>query len=174
MRLRQLFLAASAALTFAGAPALAQQPQQQQQQAAEPSPSHLAAAREVLLLAGAAASIDRIVPILVNDIRRAAVTRPELAKDLDEILKAMEPELERQKQQGYAIAARAYAAQLSEADLEEAATFFRSPVGRRYVEALPTITENLVNDVTTWSQLAAEYTMTRVRAEMAKRGHQLQ
>jgi hypothetical protein len=175
MRLRQFFLAGFAGLALVVAPAVAQQtPTQPQQQAAEPSPSHLAAAREVLLLAGGAATIDRILPILINDIRRVAVTRPELAKDLDEVLKSIEPEIERQKQQGYAIAARAYAAQLSEADLKETAVFFRTPVGKRYVEALPTITENLINDVTTWSQLVAEYTMTRVRAEMAKRGHQLQ
>lgn len=168
MRLRLLSLAALlAGLLAALAPARAQQ-------SPEPSPSHLAAAREVMILAGASTSIDRILPILLNDIRRVAVTRPELAKDLNEVLQSMQPELERQKEQGYAIAARAYAAQLSEADLKEAAVFFRSPVGKKYVQALPTITENLVNDVTTWSQLAAEYLMTRVRAEMHKRGHDLQ
>lgn len=171
MRFRLLTLGVLlAGLVAAGFPAHSQQ----QQQAPEPTPSHLAAAREVMIAAGASTSIDRIIPILLNDIRRISVTRPEVGKDLDDVIKIMEPELERQKQQGYAIAARAYAAQLSEADLKEIAAFFRSPVGRKYVEALPTVTENLVNDVTAWSQLAAEYTMTRVRAEMAKRGHQLQ
>jgi hypothetical protein len=144
------------------------------QQAPEPTASHLAAARELVTIAGATASIDRIIPALINDIKRVSVTRPELAKDLDEVLKAMEPEFERQKQQGYALAARVYAAQMSEAELKEATTFFRSPAGKKYVEVLPTVTENLINDLTAWSQLAAEYTMTRVRAEMSKRGHQLQ
>jgi hypothetical protein len=139
------------------------------QQAPEPTASHLAAARELVTIAGATASIDRII-----HIKRVSVTRPELAKDLDEVVKAMEPEFERQKQQGYALAARVYAAQMSEAELKEATTFFRSPAGKKYVEVLPTVTENLINDLTAWSQLAAEYTMTRVRAEMSKRGHQLQ
>ena len=144
------------------------------QQAAAPTPSHLEAARELLVATGAASSIDRIIPVFVNDIRRISVTRPELAKDLDEVIKLVGPELERQKQQGYAIAARAYAGQMSEAELKEALVFFRSAVGRKYVEVLPTVTENLVNDISAWSQLAAEYAMTRVRAEMSKRGHQLQ
>lgn len=175
MRLRLVSLVvALAAVMGAVAPSQAQQPPQQQQRAPEPSASHLAAARDLLVATGAAGSIDRIFPVFMNDIRRMSVTRPELAKDLEEVIKLLEPELERQKQQGYAIAARAYAAQLSESDLKEATVFFQSPVGKKYVEALPTITENLVNDITAWSQLAAEYTMTRVRAEMSKRGHQLQ
>lgn len=170
MRFRLL----SMAVLFSGVVAIGFPAQAQQAQAPEPTASHLAAARDVLVLAGAAASIDRIIPTFIGDIRRIAVTRPELAKDLEDILKTLEPELERQKQQGYGVAARAYAAQLSEAELKETIVFFRSPVGKKYVEALPAVTENLINDVTAWSQLAAEYTMTRVRAEMAKRGHQLQ
>lgn len=174
MRLRLVSLViALATVMGVAAPSHAQQPQQQQR-APEPSATHLAAARELLVATGAAGSIDRIFPVFINDIRRIAVTRPELAKDLDEVIKLLEPDLERQKQQGYSIAARAYAAQMSEPELKEATVFFRSPVGKKYVEALPVVTESLVNDITAWSQLAAEYTMTRVRAEMSKRGHQLQ
>lgn len=173
MRLRLVSLAvALAAFAASVGPSHAQQ--SQQQRAAEPSASHLAAARDLLIVTGAAGSIDRIIPVFINDIRRISVTRPELAKDLDEVIKQLEPEMEKQKQQGYSIAARAYAAQMSEPELKEAAVFFRSPVGKKYVEALPVVTETLVNDITAWSQLAAEYTMTRVRAEMSKRGHQLQ
>lgn len=168
MRLRSFSLAAALAGCLAlGAPALAQR-------TPEPSPSHLAAARDFMVAAGAGVSIDRILPVLVNDVRRIAVTRPELAKELEEVLKSMEPELERQRQQGYAIAARAYATHMTEAELKEGTVFFRSPAGRKYVEMLPSITETLVNDVTAWSQLAGEYLMTRVRAEMAKKGYQLQ
>ena len=177
MRLRLLPLAAllAASVSF-GAPLHAQQaaaPAQGQAQAA-PSPSHLAAAREFMKASGASASIDRVMPFLIEDIRRTQNSRPELKADLDTVIDSLKPELEQQIQKGYEIAARVYATGMSEAELKEGTAFFEGPVGKKYVRLLPLITENLVNDITLWSQQSAEYVMTRVRAEMAKKGHQLQ
>ncbi|TDR93770.1 DUF2059 domain-containing protein [Enterovirga rhinocerotis] len=167
MRLRTVPLAALlAGLLLSAAPARAQQP--------EASLDHLAAARELLIASGAAASVDRILPVLVNDIRRLALTRPEISKDLDAILKELEPEMEKQKQQGYIVAARAYAARLTEPEIKEIVTFFKSPVGAKYVRVQPEITEDIVNNVTTWSQSTGEYIFQRVRSDLLKRGHKIQ
>ena len=166
-----------AALTFvlaslAGpvAPARAQQAQPAQQDA---STNHLAAARELLSVAGTSGSIDRIIPSLLEEVRRQAVTRPEIAKDIDEVLKVLGPELDQQRQQAYLIASRAYARLLTEAEIKDAIAFFRSPSGAKYIRIQPQLTDALVNSITAWTQLAAEYIQTRVRAEMVKRGHQL-
>lgn len=142
--------------------------------AQEPSTSQIAAARDLVSAVGASGSIERILPALIEQIRRQSVTRPELAKDLDEVLKTLQPEIEQQRQQAYFIASRTYAKFLSEQEIREAVTFFRSPTGAKYVQALPDLTENLVNSITTWSELVGEYLQTRVRSEMLKRGHQLQ
>lgn len=144
------------------------------QQQEEPSASHLAAARELILLNGASVAVERIMPALVANVRRQAVTRPELTKDLEEVLKAMEPELEQQRQQALLVTARAYAKWLNEEEIKDAIAFFRSPSGAKYARLLPDITEEYVNSVSAWTQLASEYVMTRARAEMLKRGHQIQ
>ena len=168
MRLRTVHLAALlAGLLVSAAPVRAQQ-------APETSVSHLAAARELLIASGAAASIDRILPVLLNDIRRLGVTRPEISKDLEAVLTELAPEIEKLKQQGYIVAARAYAARLTEPELKEIITFFKSPVGTKYVKLQPEITEDIVNNVTAWSQNTGDYVLTRVRVELLKRGHNIQ
>jgi uncharacterized protein len=138
------------------------------------TPSHLALAREVMLSSGIARSFDSVLPAFADQIRKQAVTRPELAKDLEEVLTSLQPEMELQKQRMIDIAARTYASKLSEAELKEIATFFRSPAGKHYVEAQPQLLDEMVQEMQDWTQDVSEYIMVRVRAEMGKRGHQMQ
>jgi len=162
----------------AGGVALAQQPTRpappaQQPQAPQPSPSHLAAARDVVMLSGMTRTFDVIPPEMNEQIKKNAVTRPELSKDLDQVFESMKPEMELQKQQMVNAAARVYASRISEADLKEIAAFFKSPIGKKYVETQPQILDSMVVEIENWTKQLAEYVMVRVRAEMSKRGHQL-
>ena len=138
------------------------------------SPSHLALAREVMLSSGIARSFDSVLPAFADQIRKQTVTRPELSKDLEEVLASLQPEMELQKQRMIDIAARTYASKFSEAELKEIATFFRSPAGKHYVEAQPQLLDEMVQEMQDWTQDVSEYVMVRVRAEMGKRGHQMQ
>ena len=136
--------------------------------------NHLSLAREVMLSSGIARSFDSVIPAFGERIRQGAVTRPELTKDLETVLTALEPEMELQKQSMIDTASRIYASRLSEAELTEIAAFFRSPAGKRYVETQPQVLDELVGAMQDWTQEVSEYVMVRVRAEMAKKGHQLQ
>ncbi|MGU3463259.1 DUF2059 domain-containing protein [Methylobacterium sp. C33D] len=142
--------------------------------AATYTPAHLALAREVMLSSGIARSFDSVLPAFADQIRKQAVTRPELSKDLEEVLTSLQPEMELQKQRMIDIAARTYASKFSEAELKEIATFFRSPAGKHYVEAQPQLLDEMVQEMQDWTQDVSEYVMVRVRAEMGKRGHQMQ
>ena len=171
-------LAVSLAVMTAGGVASAQQPTRpappaQQPQAPQPSPSHLAAARDVVMLSGMTRTFDVIPPEMNEQIKKNAVTRPELSKDLDQVFESMKPEMELQKQQMVNAAARVYASRISEADLKEIAAFFKSPIGKKYVETQPQILDSMVVEIENWTKQLAEYVMVRVRAEMSKRGHQL-
>lgn len=138
------------------------------------SPSHLALAREVMLNSGIARSFDSIIPAFADQIKQQSVTRPELAKDLDEVLQSLNPEMELQKQRMIDTAARIYATKLTEPELQDIAAFFRSPAGKRYVETQPQILDEMVQAMQIWTQEVSEYVMVRVRAEMSKRGQQMQ
>jgi uncharacterized protein len=171
-------LAILAAALSGPASAQAQKPAAPKPAAAAPAPApnanHLALAREVMLSSGIARSFDSIIPAFADQIRQQSVTRPELAKDLNEVLTALQPEMELQKQRMVDTAARIYADKLTEAELKEIAAFFRSPAGKRYVESQPVVLDEMVQAMQNWTQEVSEYVMVRVRAELGKRGHQLQ
>jgi hypothetical protein len=139
-----------------------------------PSASHLAAAREVALASGIVRSIDVIPPQLFERLREQIVARPELSKDLDDVLKTIGPEMELQKQKAVNAIAAIYARAMTEAELKDTIAFFNSPSGKKYVETQPVVLDDIVREMRDWSQEVAEYVMVRVRAEMQKKGHQLQ
>ena len=144
------------------------------EQKQEISPNHLALARETMLNSGISRSFDSIIPAFSEQIKKNAVTRPELTSDLDDVIKNLQPEMELQKQRMIDIAARIYAQRLTEPELKDIVTFFRSPAGKRYVETQPQVLDELVGAMQDWTEEVSEYMMVRVRAEMGRRGHQLQ
>ena len=169
-------LAAALAALPVGA-ASAQQPAAPAQSAAPapaPAPSHLAVAREVALASGIVRSIDVIPPQLFERLREQVIARPELSKDLNEILESLKPEMTLQKQKAIDAIALIYAGAMTEAELKDTIAFFNSPSGKKYVKTQPEVLDDLVREMQVWSQEVAEYVMVRVRAEMQKRGHQLQ
>ena len=160
--------AAVASALFAGA-AMAQQPSGPQA-----SPSHLAAAREVAIGSGMVRSFDAITEPLLTSLQQMNVTRPEIKQDLDKVVEQLKPELELQKQQMITATARIFASRMTEQELRDVANFFKSPAGLKYVQTQPVVLDDIVKELATWTQTVSEYVMIRARAEMSKRGHQLQ
>ena len=140
---------------------------------AAPSPSHLAAARELTSMTGVLSVFDGLLPSLTSQIRQSFLTRPELAKDLDQVLAVLKPEIEQQKEVMIEATARYYTTAFSEAELKELIAMFKTPVGQRYLRDTPRILDTVAAETERWTGRVSEFLMTRVRAEMAKRGHQL-
>ncbi|MGO4572750.1 DUF2059 domain-containing protein [Microvirga sp. 2TAF3] len=159
-------LAATAvALLMLASPVLAQ---------TQPSASHLAVAREVAVTSGMTRSIDAMTEPFFAQLQQMNVTRPEIKKDLDEVVVMLRPEVEQLKQKMVDSAAVAFASRLSEPELKTIADFYKTPAGKKYVEIQPGLLDDIVKDLAAWTQNLSEYVMTRARAEMGKRGHQLQ
>ena len=134
--------------------------------------SHLAVANEFINLTGVSKLYDPIVPQFSAQIRQRAVTRPELGKDLDQVLEILKPELEHQKQLMVDATAKFYASAFSEAELKELIAFAKTPVGNKYFQLSPKIRDQLDLETRRWAERVAEFAITRVRAELGKRGHQ--
>jgi uncharacterized protein len=144
------------------------------QQASPPSASHLAAARDVALGSGMTRSFDSITDQMLEQLTQMNVTRPEIKQDLEQVVTTLRPEMEQQKQLMINAAARVFADRMSEAELKDVSTFFKSPSGSKYVQAQPVILDDIVKEIATWTQNVSEYILIRARAEMKKRGHELQ
>jgi hypothetical protein len=143
-------------------------------QTTQPTATHLAAAHDAVVGSGIVRSYDAIIEPTLAQLKQMNVTRPEIKEDLDKVVELLRPEMELQKQQMINTTARVYTKFMSEAELKEIAAFFRSPVGQKYVETQPVVLDDLVVEMANWSQNLSEYVIIRARAEMAKRGHQLQ
>jgi hypothetical protein len=158
------FAVAALAVVMLAAPALAQQP----------SASHLAVAREVALGSGMTRSFESISDQMLSQLSSMNVTQPEIKQDLDQVVEMLKPELEQQKQLMVDAAARVFANRMSESELKDVSAYFKSPSGLKYVQTKPVILDDIVKEIATWTQNLSEYIMVRARAEMKKRGHELQ
>lgn len=100
-------------------------------------------------------------------------TRPELIRDLNVVLTELKPEFDKQADEMVDIAAQIYVKQMSEADLMAAVGFFESPAGKQYVATQPAFLTDLVTAMQGWQGKISTNMMTRVRAEMKKKGYDL-
>jgi hypothetical protein len=151
-------------LVLLGAPAYAQ----------EPTPGQLAVARELISMTGALSTIDRLLPSFAAQVRQQTVTRPDLSKDLEEVLTSLQPELEQRRQQIINATSRVYAKYMTEAEMKDVVAFFKTPSGSKYIKLQPQVIDDVVDTVQAWGDQVSEYVITRARAEMVKRGHQMQ
>ena len=142
--------------------------------AQQPTEAQVAAGREVMIASGMARSFAQIVPGVMEQLAVNVVrTRPELQKDLKEVLLAAVGDFKQVQEDMVNLSAKLLSKDLSERELTEIAAFFNSPTGKKYVEAQPKILDQLgpyIRDYTV--KLSTEVT-ARVRADMKKRGHDM-
>ena len=166
-RLVSRLAAASLGLALLAGTAVAQTPP------AQPSPSHMALATEVAMNSGITRSFDAVTAPLLEDLRQMQVAKPEIKKDLEEVVELLKPEMEMQKKRMVNSTTRAFATHMTEAELREIAAFFKSPAGKKYVDKQPPVFDDIMREMQAWSQEVEEYVLVRAKAEMQKRGHNL-
>ncbi|MEA2835263.1 MAG: uncharacterized protein QOG66_3465 [Methylobacteriaceae bacterium] len=163
------------------APALAQQPAAPPAaKPASPAPNtqpttqQMSLARDVVLYSGIARSFEGVVPQYLNQIGSSLTrTRPDLIRDLNVVMEQVKPEFDKRVDEMVDNAARIYAARLNEQQLKDAAAFFKSPAGVAYVQAQPALMNDLFPAMQSWQKQMSEDMVTRIRAEMKKKGHDL-
>jgi hypothetical protein len=146
---------------------------QAQTPANAPTNEQMSLGREIVLTSGISRSFDAIIPQFAEQVRQSLVTRPEIKKDLDEVLDGMKETFDSQRTDMVDRAASIYARTMSVGELKDVSVFFKSPAGKKYVESQPVVLDQLFNEMQAWSQRASEVVWTQVRDEMKKRGHTL-
>jgi hypothetical protein len=160
-------------------PAFAQQPAPAPAPAAaapaEPTPSHVAIAREVLIATGITRTFDGMVSQSLEQFKAGVLqTQPNLRADLDAAAAAVEQKMRAGEVVNMQISAGILLARrMSEAELKEVLTFFKSAAGQKYVEAQPRFLDDLVPAIDGWAAKALPEAINQVRAAMAVKGHKL-
>ena len=128
-----------------------------------------------MIASGMARSFAQIVPGVMEQLAVNVVrTRPELQKDLKDVLLANVAGISKQVEEDLVDASsKALAKRMTAQELAEAAAFFNSPAGKKYVQTQPTLLDELGPVIQDMRQKLSVDITTRVRAEMKKRGHDM-
>ncbi|MBN8920480.1 MAG: DUF2059 domain-containing protein, partial [Rhizobiales bacterium] len=71
------------------------------------------------------------------------------------------------------ILTRIYAQAFTEGELKDALAFYKTPLGQKIIQQEPQVLEQSMGQVQSWGDQFADQMLSRIRAEMKKRGHNL-
>jgi uncharacterized protein len=139
-----------------------------------PSPDAMAAARELIVTMRAADNFKTILPAIVKNLKPAIVqSRPDVERDYDAImpliLESMNARVNDMLDQMAALYAHTFTAE----ELREVVAFYRGPTGQKFVEKLPTITQEGMRIGQRFGQSIAGELRDRIVDELRKRGHKI-
>ncbi|QQN66783.1 DUF2059 domain-containing protein [Bradyrhizobium diazoefficiens] len=156
-------------LALSAAPALAQKAT-----APKASPAAIAAAKEILQIKNAAAMYAGAVPGMVEKTKVALMQQNlNYQKDLNEVAPIVAQQLNgRQNEIGDGMA-QIYASEFTEQELKDLVTFYKSPLGKKLIEAEPRAIGQSMAFMNSWAQTFSETVMAAFRAEMRKRGKEI-
>jgi uncharacterized protein len=136
-----------------------------------PSPAAIAAADTILADTGIKQSIALVVPAMMTELERNVTkTRPEIRDSLRETLQAIKPEFDKTAEQTYNTAATILAEQMSEKEIVDAAAFFDSPAGKKYLAIEPVFRQKFSSVAVPWQDKLSTDILVRAREEMRKKG----
>jgi uncharacterized protein len=143
-------------------------------QAQQPSPAALASARELMELKGVKGLVEPVVVGVIEQTKGTILqTNPGLTKDLDEVSVQLRTEYQPRIAEMTNEIVQLYAQRFSEQELKEAIAFYKSPAGKKMLAEEPRILDATYARLQQWAIRFQDEVMTRVRAEMKKRGHNL-
>ncbi len=142
--------------------------------AQEPSAAAVAAARELVDIRGGANIFETVVFGVVESAKGVFLqTSPALSKDLEEVAGRIRTELAPRRAELVNEVARIYAQRFTEQELREATAFFKTPLGRKIVTEEPGVLDQSFQRTQQWASKLSEEVLSRYRAEMKKKGHNL-
>src|SRR4029077_3003516 len=100
-------------------------------------------------------------------------TNPNLSRDLNEVSLQLRKEYESKKAELLYEVAIVYAKHFTEQELKDLVAFYRTPLGQKMLKEEPAALDESLKRAQDWTIEFADVVMTRFRAEMKKRGHQL-
>lgn len=138
----------------------------------KPSPGAIAAAKELIAVAGATQLFN---PLVAGVIEQAKVLylqqNPALGKDLNEIAAKMRTDLQPRLGEIDDEVARIYATAFSEQELKEIVVFYKTPTGQKMLKMQPDVIDHSMRFAQNWANKLSDEVVAKMRDELKKRGH---
>jgi uncharacterized protein len=137
-----------------------------------PPPENLAAARELIQVMKATDQFKVLLPTIMQALKPAFVQgRPEMEKDFDAILPAVNEVAARRVSELAEALAVIYASNFSVAQIHDIAAFYRSPTGQKFLERQPVIAQESLVAGQKWAQALSFELREAIADQLRKRGH---
>jgi len=148
--------------------ALIQGAQAQQQ----PSAAAVALATQLLELKGGISAYDPAIDGVVTHHKGVLLQiNPNLAKDINDVEQMMRKEGAARREELHKEIAIGYASAFTEQELKDMIAFYKTPLGKKMIEQEPKAGEQSTKRAQVWIDKYAETVITKMPAEMKKRGH---
>ncbi len=140
----------------------------------KPSSAAVDTAREIILLKGAAAIFDPLVPGVIEQSKSTFLQQnPALQKDLDEIGVQLRTEYAPRVKDVLNEVATRYASFFTEPELKDLLAFYKSPLGKKSIADEPRALEQGMNYAQEWALKFNDEVINRMRAELKKKGRDM-
>ena len=168
-KLSYTLLAAVAALGIAVTGTMAQAPKSEPLKPV--SAGALASAKEILVAKNVTAIYQGAIPGLTQRVKDSILqSNLNLQKDLDEAAAKVAKDMTGREQEIGEQMAKIYANAFTEQELKDLATFYKSPLGKKVIDAEPDAFNKSRIYMGEWAQKITEEITTKLRAEMKARG----
>jgi len=142
--------------------------------AEEPTPAAVAVAKELIVLKGSTQLWDAVVPGVIEQVKAVFMqTNPALGKELNDVAAQLRTEYAPRASQLVDQVAQLYARTFTEQELRDALAFYKSPLGRKIVNEEPKVLDDGFRRIQQWANKFSEEVMSKMRAEMKKKGYDL-
>lgn len=139
-----------------------------------PDAARLAAARELMEVAGVAKQFDEVMPVLAQRLGEALVAvAPGKADEIREVFKQVAVKFMDRKGELIDQIAALYAEKLSAEDMTAIVAFYRSPVGVRFIAIQPEMSRQAMTLGQRWGSAIGREIEAEARRELKKRGIEL-
>ena len=176
----QITKRAGAALIVAGlALGLAAVPAFTQDTAAPPAstqtePDRLAAAHDLLEATNTDAQFATVIPMMFGQLKQSMPpSGPKMQEELDRVFEEVQKQFLERRNEVLDQIAILYAQKFSAEEMKALADFYRSPIGQKFIAAVPELTAEAMKMGNIWGRRIAMDAERKVREEMRRRGFEL-
>lgn len=161
-------------LACAGLAALAMIAPMKIAQAQQPSPAAITTAGEILDIKGSMSIFDPLVPGVVEQSKTTLLQmNPNMFKDLNEVAANLRKEYAPRLASLKSEIVKLYAERFSEQELKDTLAFYKSPLGKKILTEEVGFVDRTMSTAQDWAVKLNEEVLSRFRAEMKKKGHNL-
>jgi len=140
----------------------------------QPSPQAIALAKELIFLKGGQQMFGPVVPGVIESTKDVFLpTNPNLSKPLGEVSAQLKSEYASKSDELMNEVAKVYATHFTEQELKEIVAFYKTALGKKLLNEDPIAIEAGFTRAKEWANDFSNQVMTKMRAEMKKKGYDL-